>query len=330
VIIITYFSIVIGELVPKRIGQLQPELIARLVAVPMQLLAVATKPFVWALAVSTHALLRFLGVRQVASSTVTVEDIQAMVAEGAEAGAVVASQNLMVRNIFRLDERKVGAMMIPRSDIVYLDLALPWDENLQRVTGSSHSRFPVCRGGLDNVVGVIHVKQLFLASQGQDPAVLESLLQPAVYVPETLGGLSLLESFQSSDNQMALVVDEYGELEGLITLHDLLEAVTGEFSAPGDDEPSAFQRPDGSWLLDGALPVLELKDCLQLRSVPDEGRRRYHTLSGMLMLLLDRVPATGDRVSWLNWQFEVVDMDGQRLDKVLATPHISPAQDSDD
>ncbi|MGL6072084.1 hemolysin family protein [Craterilacuibacter sp.] len=324
VMVITYLSIVVGELVPKRIGQFAPEAIARRIARPMQLLALATRPFVHLLAWSTETLLRLMGVREQASSGVTEEEIQTMLDEGSEQGTIDQQQHEMLRNVFRLDDRQLGSLMIPRSDVVYLDSSLPFADNLQRLTDSEYSRFPVCTGSLDKLLGVIHAKQaLMLTLDGAEPDLLGPL-QPCLFVPETLTGMELLEQFRANSMQMAFVVDEYGEIEGIVTLHDLLEAVTGEFAPRSADDAWALQRADGSWLLDGTIPIPEMKDRLSLRLLPEEDKGRYHTLSGMLMLLLGRVPKTGDIAHWQGWQFEVVDMDEMRIDKVLATQEPEP------
>jgi len=319
VVTITYFSIVIGELVPKRIGQIHPEGIARLVARPMQALSVLTRPFVHLLSLTTDTILRLLGIRQQEAQGVTEEEIHAMLEEGSEAGVIEQQERDMVRNVFRLDDRQVGSLMIPRADIVYLDVNLPLDENLRTVAESDHSRFLVCRGGLHEVLGTISAKQLFNQSLKKGIVDLRALLQPAVFVPETLTGMDLLEHFRASGTQMVVVVDEYGEVQGLVTLQDVLEAVTGEFKPRSQEDAWAVQREDGSWLLDGLIPIPELKDKLELKAVPEEDKGRYHTLSGLVMWLLGRLPQTGDRGEWEGWRFEVVDLDGKRVDKVLAS-----------
>ena len=330
VIVITYVSIVIGELVPKRIGQLNPEAIARLVARPMVTLSFLTRPFVLLLSWSTHTILRIMGVRLVNNSGVTEEEIHAMLEEGSESGVIEQHQHEMVRNVFRLDDRQLGSLMIPRSDLVYIDVRKPAEENIQLMIESEHSRFPVCDGGLDNLLGVVHAKQAFAClAKGEKPD-FTAQLHHCVYVPETLTGMELLEQFRASGMQMAFVIDEYGELEGIVTLQDVLEAVTGEFTPNNADDAWAVQRHDGSWLLDGAIPIPEMKDRLTLKSVPEEDKGRFHTVSGMIMLLLGRVPATSDRVQWDGWMFEVVDMDGKRIDKVLATPVETSEEDVDD
>ncbi|HEX8605193.1 MAG TPA: hemolysin family protein [Pseudoduganella sp.] len=318
VIVVTYVSIVIGELVPKRLGQIAPEVVARLVARPMQSLALMTRPFVMLLTGSTHAILRVMGVRQTAQNSVTQEEIHAMLEEGSESGAIEQHQHDMVRNVFRLDDRKLGSLMIPRSDIVYLDMRLTVEENLARLLDSEHSRFPVCDGGLANVLGVVTAKQaLAVVAKGQVPD-FATIAQPAVYVPETLTGMGLLDQFRASGMQMVFVIDEYGEIEGIVTVQDMLEALTGEFTPRNVEEAWAVVQPDGSWLLAGTIPVHELKDRLALRSVPEEEKGHYHTISGMIMLLLGRLPVAGDTLLWEDWRFVVADMDDKRIDKVHA------------
>ncbi len=320
VIVITYISIVIGELVPKRIGQINPELIARLVVRPMVTLAFLTRPFVVLLSWSTHTILRLMGVRQLNNSGVTEEEIHAMLEEGSESGVIEQHQHEMVRNVFRLDDRQLGSLMIPRSDLVYIEMQRAPEENIKLMIESEHSRFPVCDGGLDNLLGVIHTKQAFAClARGENPDFSQQV-HPCVYVPETLTGMELLEQFRASSMHMAFVIDEYGALEGIVTLQDVLEAVTGEFTPNNAEDSWAVQRHDGSWLLDGAIPIPEMKDRLTLKTTPEEDKGRYHTVAGMFMLLLGRVPNTSDRVLWDGWMFEVVDMDGKRIDKVLATP----------
>ena len=319
VVVITYVSIVVGELVPKRIGQFNPEGIARLVARPMQILSLLTRPFVRLLSVSTDSILRLMGQRQHADQGVTEEEIHAMIDEGSEAGVIEQQEREMVRNVFRLDDRQIGSLMIPRADIIYLDVERPLEENLHWIAVSDHSRFPVCRGGLHNVLGVVSAKQLLNQKLKGGDTNLAAHLQPPVFVPETLNGMDLLGNFRASGMQMVLVVDEYGEVQGLVTLQDVLEAVTGEFKPRNQEDAWAVQRDDGSWLLDGLIPVPELKDRLELKTVPEEDKGRYHTLSGLMMWLLGRLPQTSDKATWEDWQLEVVDLDGKRVDKVLAS-----------
>jgi len=319
VISITYITIVIGELVPKRLGQFDPEGIACLVSRPMFTLSTITRPFGRLLSTSTDAILRLMGQSPQAYPSVTEEEIHAMLEEGSEAGVIEQHEHEMVRNVFRLDDRQLGTLMVPRADIVFLDVSKPLEENILRVTESEHSRFPVCNSGLQSLLGVVNAKQLLSKTLKGGLTEFTSQLQPCVYVPETLTGMELLDHFRTSGTQMVFVVDEYGEIQGLVTLQDMLEAVTGEFVPRNSEDSWAVERQDGSWLLDGLIPVPELKDTLELRSVPDEDKGLYHTLSGLMMWQLGRMPQTGDVMIWENWTLEIVDLDGQRIDKVLAS-----------
>lgn len=326
VLIITFLTIIFGELVPKRLGQMFPETVARLVARPMEWLSMATRPFVWLLSAATHATLRVFGIRGGPSRGVTEEEIAASLEEGLETGVIEAQEHQMVRNVFRLDERQIGSMMLPRTEITWLDASAPLDEALALMAVHGHSRYPVCRGGLDDVLGVLPVQTLLTPiAAGQKPA-LADLVEPPVFVPETLSGMELLEHFRVSGTELVFVVDEYGEVQGVIGVRDVLEAITGEFS-PSDADAWAVRRDDGSWLLDGLIPVPELKDRLELKELPDEERGRYNTLAGMIMLLLGRLPRTADTVEWGGWSFEVVDLDGKRVDKVLVSRLMNPGDD---
>jgi putative hemolysin len=317
VVIITVLTIIFGELVPKRLGQLYPETVARLVARPMNWLSALARPLVALLSLTTDAVLRLLGIRDQGSRSVTEEEIAASLEEGLDAGVIEAQEHQMVRNVFRLDDRQIGSMMIPRAEIDWLDVADDLDTQLSKMAASGHSRFPVCRGGLDDVIGVLGAQRLLQPlARGERPALADLLAQP-VFVPETLSGMELLEQFRQTSADLVFVVDEYGAVQGVITERDLLEAITGEFGAPTDDNAWAVQREDGSWLMDGLIPVPELKDRLALKELPEEGRGRYNTLAGMVMLLLGRLPRTADVVSWEGWRFEVVDIDRKRVDKVL-------------
>lgn len=328
VVSITYCTIVLGELVPKRLGQMNPEAIARLVARPMLWLAALTKPFVRLLSGSTQLVLRSFGVSERIEPSVTQEEINLMLAEGSSAGVIEQHEHQMVRNVFRLDDRQIASLMVPRSDVVYFDVNEPLEENLKRFEESDHSRFPVVRGGWEEVLGVANARQLLAQSlRGEKPDLMQHL-QPAVFVPESLTGMELLENFKTSGVQLAFIIDEYGEVQGIVTLQDVMEAITGEFKTHRAEDAWAVQREDGSWLLDGLIPVPELKDRLGLRGVPEEERGRYNTLSGMLMLILGRLPQTTDMCHWEGWTFEIVDLDGKRIDKVLATPKVAEAPDA--
>lgn len=319
VLVVTYFAITIGELVPKRFGQTHPEVIASLVSAPLLLLVKISRPFVWLLSLSTNGLLRLLGVRGDQSSTVTEDEIEAMLDEGSLAGLIETQERDIVRNLFRLDERRLGSLMVPRSDIVFVDVSASDTENFDLIAESPHSRIPVCEGGLDSIVGVLTAKAaLAQVARGQSLNLRTKLEKPE-FVPETLTGLELLEKFRESRRNFAFVVDEYGSVEGIVTLQDIIDALVGEIGHGEDSEPDAIQRDDGSWLLESAMAIPEFKDCLGLESLPEEDRGKYHTVSGLVLLLLGRIAQPGDSVELEGWRLEVVDLDGRRIDKILAS-----------
>jgi len=326
VLIITVLTIIFGELVPKRIGQMFPETTASILAPPMQFLSAAARPLVVLLSKTTEAILRLLGIHGNASRAVTEEEIAASLEEGLDAGVIEAHEHQMVRNVFRLDDRQIGSMMIPRAEILWLDANAPIADVLKAVVEDPHARYPVCRGGLDDVIGVVTAQGLLKPlAEGRTPVLTEEL-QPPVFVPETLSGMELLDHFRSHVAQLVFVVDEYGAVQGVITLRDVLEAITGEFSPESGDDAWAVRREDGSWLMDGLIPVPEIKDRLEIKDLPEEDRGRYNTLAGMIMLLLGRLPRTTDAVEWGDWRFEVVDLDGKRVDKVLVSRNTSPGE----
>jgi putative hemolysin len=326
VLIITVLTIIFGELVPKRIGQMYPETVAAIVAPPMQWLSAATRPLVVLLSATTEATLRLIGIKGTSNRSVTEEEIAASLEEGLDAGVIEAQEHQMVRNVFRLDDRQIGSMMIPRAEILWLDANEPIADVLKAVVEDPHARYPVCRGGLDDVIGVVTAQGLLKPlAEGRMPVLTEELQAP-VFVPETLSGMELLDHFRSHVAQLVFVVDEYGAVQGVITLRDVLEAITGEFGPESGDDAWAVRREDGSWLMDGLIPVPEIKDRLEIKDLPEEDRGRYNTLAGMIMLLLGRLPRTTDAVEWGDWRFEVVDLDGKRVDKVLVSRNTSPGE----
>ena len=325
VAIITYVTIIFGELVPKRIGQLYPEQVSRWAARPMRWLSKAAGPFVKLLSGSTQAILKILAIDTTTPRGMTEEEIQHSLEEGVDAGVIEQHEHQMVRNVFHLDDRALTSMMVPRSDVQWLDAAASVREALARAgEGEAHSWYPVCRGSLDDVVGVVGVSRLIsLGPQHEGP--VEPHAVPAIFVPETLSGMELLEQFRIQAARLVFVVDEYGVVQGLITPHDLLEAITGELQPAGDLEAWATRRDDGSWLLDGLMPVSELKARLEIRELPEEDKGRYNTLAGLLMAISGRLPGPGARIDCGGWVFEVVDLDGRRIDKVLAQAVKEPA-----
>lgn len=319
VVLVTYASIVLGELVPKRIAQTRPEMLACRVARMIDLLSHIAAPFVRLLTVSTEWILKRLNIHHDHGSTITEEEIHRVLSEGTAMGVIESNESEMVKNVFRLDDRQVTSLMTPRSEIEWLDLEDSARDNLQKIRMSKRSRMPVCRGSLENVVGICSVRMLLQQNLEGKSFDFARAQTEAVYVPESLSGLELLESFRKNDTTIALVVDEYGEVQGLVTPRDLLEAIAGEFKPERPDDAWVTRQEDGSLLLDGFIPVPELKDALQIRNVPDEESGRYSTLAGMLMFLLGRLPQEGDVIIWHGWRFLIVDMDERRIDKVLVS-----------
>ena len=321
VAIITYITIVFGELVPKRIGQLYPETAARLVARPMIWVASVAKPFVRLLSLSTHGVLKLLRIDNSAGRTVTEEEITASLVEGVDAGLIEEHEHQMVQNVFLLDDRLLTSLMLPRSDIEWLDASDSVQQATLKVGATGHSWYPVCRGSLDDVVGVVKLATLLAMRDSNIDLVDERIgahTTPAVFVPETLTGMELLEQFRAKSTRMVFVVDEYGVVQGLVTPLDMLEAITGELQPGAQIDAWATQRADGSWLIDGVMPVSELKARLDIKELPDEDKGRYNTVAGLLQSVSGRLLKTADKVDCSGWQFEVVDLDGKRIDKVLA------------
>lgn len=322
VTVITFITILFGELVPKRIGQLYPEPVARVVSRPMTWIAIGAKPFVRLLSLCTHGMLRLLRIDTTDNRAVTEAEISASLEEGVDAGIIEEHEHQMVRNVFHLDERTLTSMMLPRSDIEWLDANCTVADALQQASGaaekSAHSWYPVCRGSLDDVVGVVSVARM-LERGVRYPYGIGALVEPAVFVPETLSGMELIEQFRNKAARMVFVVDEYGVVQGLLTPHDVLEAITGELKPDVHEEAWATKQVDGSWLLDGLMPVAELKARLEIdQDLPLEDRGRYNTLAGLLMALSGRMPAVGERMVCAHWQFEVTELEGRRIDKVSA------------
>jgi putative hemolysin len=317
VLVITYLSLILGELVPKQLALREPEKIAILVARPLALLARLTAPMVWLLGASSALVLRFFGPAPTSDQSVTEEEVKAVVAEGAQAGALETEERHMIERVLRLGDKPVRALMTPRNDIAWLDRNEPLENLPERLRASHVTRFIVADGRVDNVVGVVAAKDLLDQLLAGGPMSLDAALRQPLVLPDTLTALDALERLRGDPLGMALVLDEYGSFEGMVTASDLLEAIIGELG-PSEAMPSeaAVLRFDGSLLLDGSMPSDELRARLDLPEMPGAGT--YHTVAGLMLALLQRVPREGDRIVWAGWRFEVVDMDGRRVDKVLA------------
>ncbi|WP_375469915.1 hemolysin family protein [uncultured Nostoc sp.] len=329
VLIITYFSLIVGELVPKRLALNNPERIASIVAIPMQALAAIASPVVYLLSASTDLILRVLGITASTEPQVTEEEIKILIEQGTEAGTFEEAEQDMVERVFRLGDRPVSYLMTPRPDIVWLDLEDTAEENRQKMVDSAYSRYPVCQGGLDNVLGVIPVTDLLARSFRGEPLDLTVGLRQPVFVPESTRGLKVLELFKQTITHMALVVDEYGVIQGLVTLNDIMSEIVGDVpSTDGQDQPQAVQREDGSWLLDGMLPVEDFLELFGMEEWQSEERGSYQTLGGFVITNLGRIPAAADYFEWQSMRIEVMDMDGNRVDKVLVVPKGNKSSDT--
>ncbi len=308
----TYLSLVIGELVPKRIGMQNPEAIAMLVAGSMHRLSIITGPFVQLLSISTDGLLRLLGARASDEPPVTADEIHAMMQQGVLAGVFDEQAQDMVKGVMSLEDRRVSELMTPRTEITWINLDDPMEENLSAIINSPHSRFPAAHGSLDQVVGVIRAKELLnYMLRGEQPR-FDLCIREVLFLPESATASHALELFKQSSKHVALIISEYGGVEGLITLNNLVEQIVGEIEAPGKT-----QRADGSWLLDGLLPIHEFKDIFDVKEMPKEEEGHYQTLGGFVMSHLGRIPNPADYFEWDGLRFEVMDMDGKRVDKVL-------------
>ncbi|MEE3718856.1 hemolysin family protein [Tumidithrix elongata RA019] len=320
VAVITYLSLVIGELVPKRLALGNAEQIACFVAIPMQWLAKLGTPVVYLLSGSTDALLRLLGIQATEEDPVTEEEIKVLIAQGAEAGTFEEAEQEMVERVFRLGDRPIKALMTPRTEIVWLDLDAPFIEMQQEVMNSVFSRFPVARENLDQCMGIIQLRDFLTACMGSTEVNLEACIRPPIFVAENTRALNVLELFKQTASHMVLVTDEYGGVEGLVTINDLLEAIVGDLpSSDSLSDSQAVQREDGSWLLDGMLSIDRVKEILEIEDLPSDRDGTYHTLGGFIMSYLRHIPTTGEYFNWDRFRFEVVDMDGTRVDKVLVT-----------
>jgi putative hemolysin len=324
VVSITFLTIVLGELVPRRIALHDPERIAGILAGPITFVSILFKPFVWLLGKITDFILKLLGIQAGTEPPVTEEEIQLLIDQGTQAGVFEEAEHDMVEGVFSLADQRVYSLMTPRPDIVWLDIADSIEEIRQKLEQSNFSRFPVRQGSLDAIVGIVKARDLLVQSLNNEPIILKNLLKPAFFVPETMFASRALEVLKEKGTDMLLVIDEFGALQGLLTINDILEEIVGEMEI---EEPQATQRQDGSWLLDGMLEVDEFKEIFHLPVLPHEDE--YETLSGFVMVSLGRVPQPADRFEWHGLNFEVMDMDGRRVDKVLVTtlPQRSAASD---
>jgi putative hemolysin len=325
---ITFLTLILGELVPKRIALNQPERLASALARPMRALSRVAAPIAWCLTQTTNLVLRLIRIRKETGGRVTDEEIKYLMREGARSGHFEQAERDIVEMALRLGDRRVSALMTPRTRMEYLDLDDPLAENQRKVLESHYSRFPVIQSGFEKVIGIVQVKDLLAGVLRSQKFDLKAAVTQPVFIPETAPALKALELFKRTGSPIALIVDEYGDLQGLVTLNDLLESLVGDIAAPGQsDEPASVRRADGSWLIDGMMPIDEVADLIGLPRLIDDEGGDYTTLGGFVMAQLKRIPEPADEVSMHGYRFEVMDMDGRRVDKVLIVPPAPAAVD---
>ncbi|MEW6404098.1 MAG: hemolysin family protein [Chloroflexota bacterium] len=325
VLVITVLSLWLGELVPKRLALHSPERIARAVVGPMLFISKVFSPAVKVLSKATDLVLTMFGIKHSADVPITEEEIQVLIDQGTQAGVFEEAEQDMVEGVFSLSDQRVYSLMTPRTEIVWLDIHDTAEQILQKISQSEFSRFPVSQDSLETVVGIVKSRELLIQSLSGQPIKLKDLTKPAYFIPETMFASRALEIFKEKGTEVLLVIDEFGGLQGLLTINDVLEEIVGEIEL---EEPQATQRQDGSWLLDGMLEADEFKEIFKLDALPHEDE--YETLSGFMMVSLGRVPQAADHFEWHGLRFEIVDMDGHRVDKVLVTTLPKPAQPAPD
>ena len=327
--VLTYVSLIIGELVPKRVALIHPETIATVISGPMEIVAAVARPIVILLSVSTDSILRLFRVRQARQSGVTADEIRVMLEQGAEEGVFEPTEHELVTNVLNLDERHIGAVLTRRSDVVYLDIRDPVDAIREKLREQPHSVLPLCDGGLDKVLGFVRSTNVLAQILERGEPDLAALAEPPLFVPETMTLMKLLEQFKRTHLPVALVVDEFGDVEGLVSFTDVISSIVGDLPTEPGEEPAIVQREDGSWLLDGAVDLDSALRTLGAEAiVSDEERQHFHTLGGLAMVALGRVPRTGDVFERGDYRFEVVDMDGNRVDRILASRKTPSAEEA--
>ncbi len=320
VLIVTYFSLIVGELVPKRLAMRNPEPIASFFSGPMQVLSVIAFPLIKLLSVSTEIALKLFGRSKLKEPSITEEEIQVLMEQGTEEGVFDRSEHELVSNIFSLDDKVIASIMTPRKDIFMLDLDDSFDHNREKLMHSPYSRFPLCRGGFDQILGIVRAKDILNSQFQGEPIDLPNIAKPPLYVLSNISLMHFLEECKKTRMHFALVVDEYGEVEGLVTLNDVMEAIVGDIgSADLVEEPLMVQREDGSWLIDGMLPVDKFIDLFEVDGLLDEAKGNFHTVGGFVMTQIGHVPTASDWFEWEGLRIEVVDMDKNRVDKLLVS-----------
>jgi len=317
VIVITYFSMVLGELVPKRLGLARPETIAKLFAKPMRVLGLITHPFIWFLSKSTYVIVKLLNIKT-KDNQVTEEEIKAIISEGTEQGAIEEAEQQIIERLFHLGDRTITSLMTHRSDMIWFDVSDNKAAIREKILSEPHSIYPICDGQIDNIKGVVSVKDLYVAN---DLTLFRDLMKPPLYVPENNTPYQVLEKYKQSKIHSCFIIDEYGSLMGMITLNDILEAIVGDLPEQNMNDYEIVEREDGTYLVDGQIPFYDFLSRFEKTEWMNEGEQEFDTLAGFVLHQLKRIPHTGDKLEWGGFSLEIIDMDAQRIDKVLV--HIS-------
>lgn len=317
VILITYFSLVLGELVPKRIGLARPEKISKLMAGPMTLLSRITFPFIWLLTTSTSLIVKLLNIKP-SVNTVTEEEIKAVINEGAVSGTIDEGEHEIIERVLHLNDRNITSLMTHRTDVVWIDVSDAAGRYREKIKGAVHSVYPVCDGQVDEILGVIYTRDLYLADEG---APIRSLMRKPLFIPENNSAYQVMEKFKLSKTNFGFIVDEYGSFQGMITMKDILEAIVGDMPEADEEDYEITPRKDGSFLVDAQIPFYDFLTYFEKEDwISDEEQQEFDTLAGFILHHLEHIPQAGEKVNWRGFQFEIVDMDGHRIDKILVTP----------
>ncbi|MFI5187099.1 MAG: hemolysin family protein [Chitinophagales bacterium] len=316
VILVTFLTLIFGELIPKRIGLLKAERISKIVAGPMRVFANITHPIVWLLNFVSNLFFTVFNIKRSQADAVTEEEIKAMVTEGTEAGTIDEAEQAIIERVFHLSDRNITSLMTHRSDIIWFNLDDNEEKMKETIIQERHSIYPVCDGDLDQLKGIVSIKDLYVA---HDSILFKKLMKPALFVPENNSAYQVLEKFKESQQHSAFIVDEYGTILGMITINDILEAIVGDIPQPDVQDYSIKKRDDGSYLVDGQIPFYDFLSFFEKADWINEGEREFDTLAGFILDELERIPETGDKLKWRGFNFEIIDMDGHRIDKILVT-----------
>lgn len=317
VIGVTYFTLVLGELLPKRIGLANPEVIAKALAKPMYFISRVTFPFIWLLSRSTHALVKLFGLKRRSDNNVTEEEIKAIISEGTSSGAIEETEQEIIERVFHLGDRNITSLMTHRTDIVWLDISEDGESYKRKIRQAPHSVYPVCEGQIDHIKGIITIKDLYAAG---NLAVLRDVMKKPLFIPDNNSAYQVLEKFKETQVHAAFIVDEYGTFLGMITLNDILEAIVGDMPEVGADDYDMVKRDDGSYLIDAQIPFYDFLSEFEMEDMMAEFEQEFDTLAGFILHHLEHIPVTGEKLTWKHFTFEIVDMDAHRIDKILVTP----------